>query len=224
MTTSSVGPRVAPVIVFALCVLIAGQSSAGDSPWFVTARIAEASVEALLGDRHPKRIDDDAGATAIDVGYQINRHLAVEFGYQDLGDHGGFGSPCRQIDDACIERLASIGLCAEGTECTEILTTLSASVDGFSLALVPVWPFAERWALRGKAGIVAWDADVTIERGFFLAGASRTTFGGELFSSRDLLTGIGLHYSLPSGLGFLAQWETFDLDAEVASIGVSWRF
>ena len=195
-------------------VLGGGQVWAGESPWYVTARFGEASAEAQLGDRHPQRIDDEAGSAAVDVGYEINRYLAVEAGYQDLGSHAGFGSPCLQTDDACIERLAGLGLCVEGSECAEILAALNADFSGLSVALLPTWPVTERLAVRGKIGLMAWDGDVTA-----------VSFGvSERFSSEDLLTGLGVLYSFPGGLGILIQHEELDLDAGTTSLGLRWRF
>lgn len=225
MTPQAVQSRIVTVIAFVGLVLGGGQARAGDSPWYVTARLGETSVDALLGSGPFKRLDDRATAAAIDVGYAINRHLAVELGYQDLGSHAGFGSPCPQGDDRCIERLATLGLCAEGFDCTRVVADLEGEVDGISLALVPIWPLGERLSLRGKAGVIAWDADVAVTRGqLFVDSASRVTREGELFSSRDLLAGLGLEYSFPNGLGLLLQHETFDLDADTTSLGVSWRF
>ena len=209
---------------YAALVLCAGQLPASESPWYVAARLGDASVDARLGSQPTRRIDDESNAGAVEVGYTLNRYLGVELGYQDLGTHAGFGSPCPRGDEGCIERLASLGLCAEGFDCTEVQPSLAAKVDGVSLALVPIWPIGERFSLRGKAGLIAWDTDVTVEGGFLTTGASRTTSNGELFSSRDLLVGLGVQYSLPNGLGLLLQHETFDLDARTTSLGVSWRF
>lgn len=210
--------------VFAALVLCGGQLGASESPWYVAARLGDASVDARLGSRPIWRVDDEATAGAVDVGYTLNRHLAVELGYQDLGSHAGFGSPCPRGEEGCVERLASLGLCVEGFDCTEVLASLAAKVDGVSFALVPIWPIGERFSLRGKAGLIAWDTDVTVERGFVTTSGSRTTRNGELFSSRDLLAGLGVQYSFPNGLGLLLQHETFDLDARTTSLGVSWRF
>ena len=213
------------VITLAGLVLAGGQAWAGESPWYVAARFGESSVDARLGSRHPKRLDDAANAAVVEVGYAVNRFLAVEFGYHDLGRHAGWGSPCVQTDDACIERLAALELCVEGFDCSEVLVGLEGNVDGFSLALVPIWPLGDRLSLRGKAGLIGWDADVAIAPGsFFVAAGSPFTRRGELFSSEDLLAGLGLHYSFPNGLGLQLQHETFDLDAGTTSFGVSWRF
>ena len=212
------------VIVCATLVLCTGQLRADESPWYVAARLGDASVDARLGSRPVNRIDDEATAGAVEVGYSLNRHLAVELGYHDLGTYDGFGSPCPPGEEGCVERLASLGLCAEGFDCTEVRPSLAAKVDGVSLALVPIWPIGERLSLRGKAGLIAWDTDVTVERGFVTTSASRTTANGEIFSSRDLLAGLGVQYDFPNGLGLLLQHETFDLDAATTSLGVSWRF
>lgn len=211
------------VTVLTGLVLFGVQLWADESPWYVAARLGDAAVDARLGSRG-WRIDDENTATAVEVGYTINRHLAVEVGYQDLGRHAGFVSACPPGADVCIQRLASLGLCVEGFDCTQVFESLEAEVDGVSLALLPIWPISERFSLRGKAGLIAWDADVSVERGAITTSASRLTPNGELFSSRDLLAGVGAHYSFPSGLGLLLMHETFDLEARTTSLGVSWRF
>jgi len=202
-------------VLGAVCLVLAGgRLRAEESPWYVAARLGEASIEAQFGARHAKAIDDEAGSAAVDVGYRVNRYLAVEAGYLDLGSHAGRGSPCLQTDDACIERLAALGLCVEGFECTEVVAALEAEISGLSLALVPSWPIGERLSLRGKVGLMAWDADVAA-RGFGVE---------ERFSSEELLTGVGLEYQFPGGLGILLQHEEVDLDASSTSLGLSWRF
>lgn len=214
------------IVVGTVCLVLGGgQLWAGESPWYVAARFGDSRVDATLGDRHPQRIDDEAGAAAVEVGYVVNRYLAVELGYLDLGSHGGFGSPCVQTDVNCPERLA-LELCVQGTECAEILSALEADVDGFSLALVPSWPISDRFIVRGKAGLIAWDADVTAGRILVIRSTSgiREPRSGELFSSSDLLAGLGVHYSFPNGIGLLLQHDTFDLDAGSTTLGVSWRF
>ena len=195
-------------------VLGGGQLWAGESPWYVAARFGESRAETQFGARHAKHIDDQASSAAIDLGYELNRYLAVEAGYEDLGRHAGWGSPCLQSDDACIERLAAFDLCVEGFECTEVLAALDAEISGFSLALVPRWPLGERLSLRAKLGVIAWDGDVTA-----------VGFGvHERFSGEELITGIGLQYDLPGGLGVRMQHDELDLGTGTTSVGVSWRF
>jgi hypothetical protein len=206
--------RLRIVLLMALLVLGGGRLWAGESSWYVTARFGASSAETDLGARNTKQIDDEAGAAAVEIGYEVNRYLAVEAGYQNLGSHAGRGVPCLQTDDRCLERLATLGLCAQGFDCTEVLTALDADFSGLSLALVPSWPVNDRFSLQGKVGLISWDGDVT-------APVFGTT---ERFSGEDLLAGLGVEYSFPSGLGILAQHEELDLDVGATSLGIRWRF
>ena len=200
----------------AVCLVLGGgQLRAGESPWYVAARFGEGSAEARFGVRHPKWIDDRDDSSAVDLGYELNRYLAVEAGYLDLGTHRGWGSVCRQTDEACIERLITLGLCVDGSDCSaELLAAQEAELTGLSLALVPRWPLGERFALRGKLGLIAWDSDV-VALGFGVT---------ERFSGEEILAGVGLEYSLPGGLGILLEHDELDLDASSTSLGLSWRF
>ncbi len=80
---------------------------------------------------------------------------------------------------------------------------------------MPSLPLGDRFALRGKVGLMAWDSDVT---GLFFSGQS------ERFSGEDLLTGVGVEYVWPSGFGLSADYEQLDLDATGTRLGISWRF
>jgi hypothetical protein len=196
-------------------VLSPGRAGASESPWYVEAAFGQASAEASLGSRHSKWIDDENGAATVALGYRVNRHLAIQAGYHDLGDHYAFGSPCRQTDDECIQRLANLELCVEGTECAQVLLDLDADLSGFSLAAVPSWGVSERVSVRGKVGIMAWDSEV---RG-------PLDFGPiESFTGEDLLLGIGLEYGFSSGLGLLLEYSELDLDVSTTALGVSWNF
>lgn len=201
---------VAGVVLLAL----GSMAYAGDSPWYVVASVGESDAEARFGSRHPKRIADDQEAVALAVGYAVRPWLSVEGGYHDLGTHRGFGSPCRESDDACIERLAQLNLCIEGFDCTEVSTNLDADVSGLSLAAVPRWPVTEELSVFGTVGVMAWDSEV-----------EAPSFGriGD-FSGEDLLLGVGLRYDLPSGLGLAAQYAELDLDIRWTSFGLAWRF
>ena len=206
--------RFRTVLLMIFLVLGGGRLWAEESPWYVAVRLGKSSADAQLGARFPQRIDDQAGGAAVDVGYEVNGYLAVEAGYQDMGSHAGFGSPCRQTDDACPELLATFDLCAEGFACTEVLAALEAEISGFSLALVPSLPLGDRFSVRGKLGLFAWDADLAAARFGF----------SETFSGEEVLAGVGVEYSFPTGLGLLIQHEEMNLDVGATSLGLSWRF
>ena len=119
--------------------VVGGPATAGESAWYLGAAYGQAELEAVFGSQHSKRLDDDDSSASLTVGYSAHRHLAVEAGYHDLGTHRGTGSPCAENDGPCIERLAGLGLCIEGTPCTEVQVGLEADVTGYSLAAIPLF-------------------------------------------------------------------------------------
>lgn len=207
-----IGPNRWKPLLLAGLALVAAPLLAGESPWYLEAKLGEASAEATFGSRWTKRIDGSDGAASVAVGYQVDRHLGIQAGYHDLGRFDGTGSPCPDSAETCVELLA---LCVEGFPCTEVLVPLEAEVSGFSLALVPRWPVGERVSVYGKVGVIDWDTDVS---GLF------TTAGTERFSDRDLLAGVGVQYTFPKGLGVLLEYEDLELGLASTSVGVSWRF
>lgn len=186
-------------------------AAAGDGPWSVEIKSGTAEVEGTLGSRHLKFLDSDDGALALALGYRVNRYLSVQAGYSDLGDQGGFGSPCSEADEFCIESLA---LCVEGTECTLVAVPIDADLTGFSLAALPTWPVSDRFSIFGKVGVMSWESE-----------ASSPSFGRiDSYSGEDLILGVGLRYEFPGGLGVVVEHEEFDFDATTTVIGASWRF
>lgn len=191
-------------------------ASAANSPWYLQARAGEANLAAGFGRHLTKTFDSDESAYSFEVGYQVNRYLAIQAGLHDLGKHTGLGSPCAEDASGCIERLASeFGLCVQGRQCLEILVPVGGEVTGTSLSVVPRWPITDRLSVAGKLGWMAWETEIT---GLFYSGDRET------FSDDDLLTGLAVHYAFPNGLGLLLEYESLDLDLDVASAGLSWRF
>ncbi|MCP4204601.1 MAG: outer membrane beta-barrel protein [bacterium] len=209
------------LLVLGVSVFGAGAASPASASeaaqWYVDARLGEADVAANLGSRHIKRFDSTDTTRSLGIGYRITDYVALELGLHDFGEAQGFGSPCPDNVDACIERFAleTLGLCVEGTECTEVLAPLSADLTGFSLAVVPRWPVTDRVALFGKLGWIDWEADIS---GLFFGGTRET------FSDGELLAGAGVRYDLESGLGVLLEYEQFDLDLDRFSLGLGWAF
>ncbi len=209
------GLRLASRLAIACLVLVVGRVSAADSPWFVGAKLGQAHSEARFGARHPQSIDDEAETGALEGGYILNRYLAVQVGYHDLGSYRGVGSPCPQNVDSCIERLAALGLCVEDSECAEIAILIAGELSGFSVALVPSWPLGNRFTVQGKVGLLSWRADIIGSGGFGRI---------EGFSGEDVLAGLGLRYDVSRRLGLLIEYEEVDLDLSSTSIGMRWRF
>lgn len=190
--------------VLALLMLAATAARAGDSPWFARAKFGQAEADAKLGEPvFGRRIDDDDGTAAIELGYRFGPHLAVQAGYHDLGEYEALEYPCPP-GDVCPE----VG----GTIPFELATV---ELTGVSLALVPRLPLGERFSAFAKAGVIDWEAKLVSDVG------GRTI---DTFDDRDLLLGVGVGYDLPSGLGFQLELEGFELDARALTAGIGWRF
>lgn len=205
--------------LFIALLLGATQLSAGESRWYVESRLGQTDLEAQFGTRWPKFFDGEHAGASIEAGYSLNRYLGVQVGYHDLGEYTGFGVPCREDEDICFATLgdtlaSSTELCAD-LPCDFAPVALSAEVSGLSLSVVPRYPFNDRVSVYGKLGVIDWDSDVAE------VFDSRPI---QRYSDRDLLTGIGVQYTFPKGLGILAEYQHLDLDAGSTSLGASWRF
>ena len=196
--------------------------SAGESRWYVESKLGQADFDGTLGTQFLKVFDSSEGSVSVELGYSIHEYFAVQVGFHDLGSHQGFGVPCADNDEACVARFATLddrsALCSDGAPCEAlplVLGSLTADVDGLSLAAVPRWPVTQRFMVYGKLGVIDWDADIS---------ESFENRPIETFSDRDLMTAIGLQYVFPKGLGLLAEYQELDFDVGSTSLGASWRF
>lgn len=220
--------RLLPVsITLAGLVLGISPAFAGDSSWFIEARLGQSDFDAVLGSRWPKHFGGDDDAFGIELGYSVNRYFAVQVGYHDFGEGQGTGAPCPEDAEICIATVdgqplaidaSALAICIPGAPdliCGLVATPLVAEMTGVSLAAVPSWPVNDRFSIFGKVGLMAWDADVA---------EAFDGFPIDSLSDRDLLTGVGLRYTFPSGFGVAAEYQQFDLDVGATSLGASWRF
>jgi OOP family OmpA-OmpF porin len=140
----------------------------------------------------------DGKDTAFKVfgGYMFNRHFGVEGAYVNLGE-----------------------VSYSGDFFGDLVTGGKVEVSGFNVAALGSYPISEQFSVFGKIGLFIWEAE-----------ASDTT-GGVPFSDEadgtDISFGIGLGYNFSRNLGVRAEWERFkldDVDADLLSIGIVWRF
>ena len=177
--------------------------AADERSWQVDLRLGRSSLESSFGERHSNWFDDQADTSSVEVGYFFNRYVGIQAGYHDLGSFDGTGSPCPDRADICIA----------------VVVPIEAEVTGWSLAVVPSWPFTERFSAFAKLGALAWDTDLSSER--IVTGRGREF---ETVSSTDLLAGIGLGYRFGTRLGAVAEYRRLDLDLASTSLGINWRF
>jgi OmpA-OmpF porin, OOP family len=178
--------------------------------------VTQASAQAFVGGSFGKSDIDDSIAfdgpneplitsgtvdgkdTAFKVfgGYMFNRHFGVEGAYVNLGEASYSGD--------------FFGLPVTGGK---------VEVSGFNVAALGSYPITEQFSVFGKIGLFIWESE-----------ASDTT-GGLPFSNQadgtDISFGLGVGYSFTRNLGLRAEWERFkldDVDADLISLGVVWRF
>jgi len=183
---------------------IASPAVFAESPWYVVAKLGQASVEEDFGPRILGwRVDDEDSSAGVEVGYRFNPNFGLQAGYRDLGTYPGMDRPCPP------------GLICPATFGPQLVPVFprEAEFSGLSLVAVPRWSVGEHTSLYGKLGALYWESDLTRTQGN----------PQEEPSSSELLAGVGAEYTFASGLGLLVEYETSDLLSAV-SVGASWRF
>lgn len=116
--------------------------------WYGGINLFAANKEIALGEPHNKIVSDDSGSTGIDIGFVINKNLAIEASYKDLGSISQIlwvMPPCPQ-DAICIQSFVPSLL-------------YEVSISSYSLQLEPRLPFSKNATLYGKAGFTSYDVN-----------------------------------------------------------------
>ena len=185
---------------FALFALV--PSAAPGLPLFLSAKVGNATFDASLGDRFQQVLDGDDESWAVGLGYRLGKVWAVLVEYHDLGEVPGFGSPCPQNDDACVE----------------IVVPIEAESEATTVAVQAHWPLLrQRLLLYGKLGAVAWSSDVSEA----VDNASGVIEG---FDDEGLLLGAGLRVNLPGPFDVFGEVERLADDFEIVQVGVTFGF
>jgi len=178
--------------ILALAALSLSPAANADSGFFLGANVGNATVSADIPDPffgNDINFDEDDFAWKIYGGYAFDLPLidfGVELGYFDLG------GPTMDVAGENLE----IGV---------------SGISAFGLAGVNMGPVG----LFLKAGLVSWDADLS------LAGISGSEDGS------DPAYGVGLRFMLGS-IEIRGEYEIYDVDytddVYMASAGLVWRF
>lgn len=158
--------------------------------------------------------DDSDKAFSLFGGYRFHRHLAAEIAYVNLGDTAVIG-----------------------TRSGSVITTTRQETNGLRLAVVGLLPLDRGFTLFGKAGFYRWSSDVSFNNS---DGASFSASENGFKPS----FGLGAEYSLNRNVSLQLAWDrytalgkssgalqsgtgpvkTIDVDADLLSFGVSYRF
>lgn len=155
-------------------------------------------------------LDDSDTGFGFGGGYQVNDHLAFEFGYVDLGS---------------IDYRASSTV-SDGVDQFAAEAVLGNSTDGAVVSVLGILPLGERFSVYGRAGLSLLNAD----------GTARITVDGQSqrasqsSQKSDLMFGVGAEYSLTRHFAIRLAWDRYldvgtqdvvgDTDADFFSLGV----
>jgi OOP family OmpA-OmpF porin len=187
------------------------RKKAASAAFFILLAATQASAQSFLGagigqgniDRDitaglitSGSVDGKATAFKLFSGYRFTPHFGIEGAYVDLGK-----------------------ATYSGQFLGDPVTGGKVEVTGFNMAALASYPATPEISVFGKLGLFIWEWR-----------ASDTTAGAP-FSTADRGTdvsfGAGVGYSLSRNLGVRAEWERFkldDVDADLLSIGLVWRF
>jgi OOP family OmpA-OmpF porin len=159
---------------------------------------------------------EDAKDTAykLQIGYQVNRHLAIEGGYVDMGKftyRAAATAPVTATRDGDVK------------------------ASGWNIGVVGVLPFTDKLSGFGKAGVIAYDLKYACRAtGIACTSPDRSTDGTPLYY------GLGLDWRLSREWFVRAEYEVFQdigdsfnsngttgttkADVKISGIGVGYRF
>lgn len=181
-----------------------GQSDA-DKPGLVKdldAVLADEAAAAGLGFR--SSWDGKDTAFKIGAGIQLNRHVAIEFQYIDLGSPEYKGTVTDGVDSGTLK--------------------VSGDTDGFGMNLVGSLPF-DRFKLFGKVGYHKLETELVVKAS--VAGDSLKVKE----SGKEWVTsfGVGASYAFTPQVELAAEFERYQdvadaYDVDMASIGLRYNF
>lgn len=147
---------------------------------------------------------NDSTGGGLFVGYQVNDWLALEVGYDDLGDI--------TADYPALEQ-------------PDVTAHYKGEMQGFELAAKPYWQINENVTLFTKLGALAWSMDVTGDEVGFKHSASDDDW--------SLLLGAGAEYAFSSNWSGLLEYQWVDnlggrstggTDVSMVSLGLVYHF
>ncbi|UYG03435.1 outer membrane beta-barrel protein [Halomonas sp. LR3S48] len=176
---------IAMTTLFASPVLAQSQAFSPDMGPYIGAGIGHAKLDNETLDwldENGVNTDDTDISYKLFAGYQFNSNFAIEAGYVDFGSFTASGS--NGADNA----------------------DLKLSAEGFTAALVGKLPIQSGFSVYGKLGMIAWDADLTLNA--TIQGQSYRATASE--DGTDPFYGIGAEYVV-NQIVMRAELERYDI-------------
>src|SRR5665647_450366 len=202
--------------LLALAISAGSLAMADDAGWYVGANVgaSRATIDdaritsGLLGNGFsaaPITNDDSSTGYKLYGGYRLNRYIAVEGGYFDLGD---FGFKATTVPAGTL--------------------TGNIKLRGLNLDLVGTLPITEKFSVFGRIGANYTQARDT----FSAAGAVNVLDPNPSTRDTNLKVGLGLEYAFNDSLAMRAELERYRInnavgnkgDIDLASVGLVYRF
>ncbi len=182
-------------------VLAALASAAAANPFYFTGKLGNTSLDADLGRNFRQVLDGDDNSWSLGLGFRLGKYMAFQAEYHDFGKVPGFGSPCPDAPEPCIE----------------IAIPVEADSSAVSVSFLPHLPLSKRLFVYGKLGFVSWESDVSEA----LGAGSRFV---DDFTDEDLLYGAGVRFTLPGPFAAFAEYERISDLFDTVSLGASFGF
>ncbi|GIU44040.1 porin [Shewanella sairae] len=169
-----------------------------DNTWYIGAGAGQSNYESVHAVSHLGE-DRDFAWNAL-VGYQLNKYLAFEAGWQDLG----------------------------ATDDTHMWGGLDGSqkidVDGFTLGAVGTLPLSEKWFLTGEAGAYQYHLAHQMNANKYVSATDTAAYfgAGIGYNITDSLA-ISAKYRRFANIDETA-WNTANMDAETVGLQLTYRF
>ena len=148
--------------------------------------------------------DNASGTWSLGAGFMFNRHLGIEAGYRALGEH----------------EVSAIGAASTrvGGQPFVAAGAAAAKAETQGVYVGPVFEtYIERFRLLARAGMFAWQSDVTASGAASYAGQA-VPAGGSITDKDDGLdpyVGLGASYALTSNAFLGLSWTRFRILDEV---------
>ena len=181
-------------------------------------------------------VDKKDNGYNFNVGYQLNKNVAFEFGYIDFGDMLTVGADYTAAQHGAVSYTYNGNTYALATGAAGNVT-LKEEIDAFTLAAIFTQDVTEDFDVFGKAGFFRWDASATATITNTSGTASNLTLNGsnatnnqvsisESANGTDFFWGVGASYDIDENMALRADYTRYKLESygenqKIDSIGAA---